>query len=98
MASMFDVATAFNGDVSSLNTTSVTPMDHMFYYAISFDGNVSSRNTTSVTSMVQMFLGATAFNGDMTIEHRDSDRHGPYVPRCGGGLSTATWRARTLRA
>merc|ERR1711862_1077307 len=65
MRSMFEGATAFNGNLSGWNTASVTNMDRMFYQATAFNGNLSGWNTASVTNMQNMFDGATAFDSNL---------------------------------
>ena len=62
---MFRGATAFDGDLSNWNVSSVTHMDGMFRDT-SFDGDLSSWNVSSVTHMDDMFRGATAFDGDLS--------------------------------
>jgi len=37
---MFDRASAFNGNISSWNTSAVTDMSYMFWYASSFNQNL----------------------------------------------------------
>lgn len=54
--------TAFNGDISHWNTSSVTNFDEMFRNNADFNQNVSSWDTSSATSMANMFDFATAFN------------------------------------
>ena len=62
---MFLGATAFDGDLTNWNVSSVTHMDNMFRDT-SFDGDLSSWNVSSVTHMDNMFRGATAFDGDLS--------------------------------
>ena len=66
VSSMFQDATAFNGNVSSWNVSQVTDMGYMFQQATSFNGNVSSWNVSQVTYMGSMFFGASAFDGDIS--------------------------------
>ena len=65
MASMFEGATAFNGDISGWNTVSVTNMSGMFGDATSFNQDIENWNTAQVTNMVAMFAGASSFNQDI---------------------------------
>ncbi|SHJ97063.1 BspA family leucine-rich repeat surface protein, partial [Aequorivita viscosa] len=57
--SMFDNASAFNGDVSNWNVINVSDMSYMFNGASSFNGDVSNWNVTNVTHMELMFHGVT---------------------------------------
>ena len=66
MFSMFNGATAFNGDLSSWDVSSVTDMGRMFADTTAFNRPLSSWNVSSVTYMDYMFNGATAFNGDLS--------------------------------
>ncbi|BFP39695.1 hypothetical protein FGF1_05400 [Flavobacteriaceae bacterium GF1] len=59
---LFAGATAFNGDISSWNVTSVTNMAGMFWGASTFNQNIGSWNTANVTTMEGLFQGATAFD------------------------------------
>ena len=56
MSLMFFNATAFNWNIGSWNTASVTNMSYMFYQATAFDGDISSWNTAAVTSIGSMFM------------------------------------------
>ena len=51
MTSMFENASAFNGDISSWNTAAVTNMSFMFIQATAFDQNIGNWNTAAVTDM-----------------------------------------------
>ena len=66
MASMFEDATDFNGDLSGWDVSGVTDMNGMFEDAAAFDGDISSWNVSSVTNMDSMFSGASAFNADIS--------------------------------
>ncbi len=58
--------TAFNGDISKWDTTSVTNMSYLFKAAIAFNGDISGWDVSSVENMDSMFNGANAFNGDIS--------------------------------
>ena len=62
MSYAFSGASAFNGSLSSWNTSSVTNMWNMFSGASAFNGAIGSWDTSSVTNMNSMFNTASAFN------------------------------------
>lgn len=66
MSEMFEDADAFNGDVSTFNTTSVTNMRKMFRHAVSFTGvnGLSTWQTSNVVDTSEMFLGTSSFSGE----------------------------------
>ncbi|GAA3640681.1 hypothetical protein GCM10022397_27480 [Flavivirga jejuensis] len=66
MASMFFVASDFNGDLSSWDVSKVTNMVAMFFGASDFNGDLSSWDVSKVTNMASMFFGASDFNGDIS--------------------------------
>ncbi len=66
MDSMFEGATAFNGDISGWNTSNVTDMHDMFNGAAAFNSDISNWDVSSVKNMGHMFQKATAFNGDIS--------------------------------
>jgi surface protein len=65
MAGMFNSASAFNGNISSWNTSRVNDMSNMFGAAIAFNQNISGWDTSSVVNMYGMFNGAAAFNQNL---------------------------------
>ena len=64
MSSMFNGATAFNGNITSWNTAAVTNMQSMFYGAIALIKILIlwlSWNTAAVTDMSDMFYRCYCF-------------------------------------
>jgi len=66
---MFFNASAFNGDVSSWDVSSVNGMSYMFYSAKSFNSDLSSWNVSSVSHMYGMLSesGLSVTNYDNTL-------------------------------
>ena len=62
MASMFENARVFNGDISGWDVSNVTNMDSMFLDARAFNQDIGSWVVANVTNMGPMFNGASAFN------------------------------------
>ena len=56
---------AFNGDISGWDTSSVTDMSDMFHGASVFNQDIGSWDTSSVIDMSSMFEDATVFNQDI---------------------------------
>jgi surface protein len=61
----FSQATAFNVNIGSWNTASVTAMLATLAGATAFNSNIGSWNTARATTMVYMFSQATAFNANI---------------------------------
>ena len=57
---------AFNGDISGWDVSSVTNMGQMFDRAAAFNGDLSGWDVSSVTSMGGMFRDTESFNGDLS--------------------------------
>ena len=69
MTGMFEANNAFNQNIGSWNTISVTIMRFMFDDCPTFnndgDSSIGAWNTSNVTRMDNMFFNATAFNQDI---------------------------------
>ncbi|GMH54049.1 hypothetical protein TrST_g5741 [Triparma strigata] len=61
-----EAAEQFNEDISRLDVSNVTTMEHMFNRAKAFNGDLSSWNVSNVTTMEVMFFDASEFNGDLS--------------------------------
>ena len=58
---MFKSALAFNGDISTWNTSAVTSMRAMFAYSTSFNGDISKFDTSNVEDFGEMFSDALRY-------------------------------------
>jgi gliding motility-associated-like protein len=65
MNDVFNGATAFNGNITSWNTSNVDAMSNMFSNASDFNQDIGNWNTSSVVYMNGMFLGASSFNQNL---------------------------------
>ena len=68
LATLFLNCTSFNGNVSFLNTSTVTTMVNMFNGCSVFNQSVSSFDTALVTSFAGMFDGCTIFNQPLPFD------------------------------
>ena len=66
MSGMFAEASAFNGDISDWDVSSVRDMNRMFSRATSFDQPLDGWDVSKVTDMGGMFAVATSFNGNLS--------------------------------
>jgi surface protein len=66
MSRMFMSADAFNGDISTWDTSSVTDTSSMFTFASAFEGRngLSNWDTSSINDMSEMYFGAFSFKGN----------------------------------
>merc|ERR1719199_1120892 len=65
MDTMFDGASAFNGDLSDWDVSKVWYMGGMFNGATAFNGDLSDWDGSKVWSMQMMFHEAIAFDRDL---------------------------------
>jgi surface protein len=63
---LFYQLSAFNGNISEWEVSSITSMNSMFYGATAFNGDISKWDVSSVFRMSSMFREARAFNGDIS--------------------------------
>ncbi len=66
MSTVFKSKTAFNGDISGWDVSSVANMYEMFRATNAFNGDVSRWDVSSVMNMGYMFYGISVFNGDIS--------------------------------
>ncbi|MGI9255574.1 MAG: BspA family leucine-rich repeat surface protein [Salinispira sp.] len=66
MSEIFAGQTAFNGNISGWDVSSVTAIESMFISASTFNGDISGWDVSSVTNMIFSFANASAFNGDIS--------------------------------
>ena len=66
MASMFEGAARFDGDVSTFDVSQITDFSNVFKNAAMFNGNLRDWNVSSALTTASMFEGAQRFNGDLS--------------------------------
>ena len=66
VADMFKKASAFDGDLSNWDVSTMTSLRYMFNGAPAFNGDISNWDVSKVTGMTYMFGTASAFNGDIS--------------------------------
>merc|ERR1719174_853787 len=66
MSGMFQLAPAFNQDLSKWDVSAVTDMTAMFYGASTFNQDLSAWDVSAVTNMWGMFWSASVFNQDLS--------------------------------
>lgn len=66
MSHMFDLSTAFNGNIGQWDTSKVTDFSHMFENAQAFNADIGDWNTSRATNMAAMFKSAIVFDKDIT--------------------------------
>jgi surface protein len=66
MSEMFDLASSFEGDLSSFNVSSVINMFGIFYNASAFDSSSLSSWDTSVVRDMSWMFAYTPFNRDIS--------------------------------
>ena len=95
---MFRGATAFNGNVSTWQTSSVTNMDFTFDGATSFNGDLSRWDTSSSKSFYGMFRGAVSFNSPLsTWQTGNADNMGRMFLQCQAFDQRIVWNTINVR-
>merc|ERR1712078_779516 len=100
MGSMFNGASAFNGDISSWNTAAVTDMGFMFYQASAFNQDLSSWDVMAVTDNVYMWLrnrrgtvpGLFVASISAMMDAMMDEAHKPCTATGVGADGTTSWR------
>ena len=62
---LFSNCDLFNGDVSGMNTSTITKLADVFKDCVSFNQPVDNWDVSNVANMVQLFEGADAFDQDL---------------------------------